>query len=128
MEGPLFSTRAESELYRSFGAGLINMSVLPEAKLAREAELCYAMICMVTDYDCWREGEDDVDIQTVIANLMRNADTARGVLQDLVPALVASDRTCACPNACEFAVITAPDQRDPDAVRKLSAVLPRYFG
>src|SRR6185436_3655715 len=85
MEGPTFSTRAESHLHRSWGAGLINMSALPEAKLAREAEICYALVCMVTDYDCWREGESDVDIQMVIRNLTANADRARALLPGLVP-------------------------------------------
>lgn len=127
MEGPLFSTRAESELYRSFGAGLINMSVLPEAKLAREAELCYALICMVTDYDCWREGEDDVDIQMVIANLMKNAERARGLLPALIRRLGSSARDCACPDACKNAIITAPEHRDPETVKRLRAVMPRYF-
>ena len=128
MEGPTFSTRAESHLYRSWGAGLINMSALPEAKLAREAELCYALVCMVTDYDCWRAGECDVDIQTVIQNLTANAERARGLLRALVPAVLASPRACGCPDACRFAVITAPDRQPPKARARLARVLPRYFG
>jgi 5'-methylthioadenosine phosphorylase len=127
MEGPTFSTRAESHLYRSWGAGLIHMSSLPEAKLAREAELCYAVVCMVTDYDCWREGESDVDIQMVIANLMANAERARGLLPRLLPAALQSERKCGCPDASRFAIITAPE-RQPRATRaRLAAVLPRYF-
>ncbi len=127
MEGPLFSTRAESELYRSYGAGLINMSVLPEAKLAREAELCYALIAMVTDYDCWREGEDDVDIQSVLSNLSKNAEHARELLQDLITRLGGDERACGCGSACQFAIITAEDRRPPATVEKLRAVLPKYF-
>ena len=127
MEGPLFSTRAESELYRSFGAHLINMSALPEAKLAREAELCYALICMVTDYDCWRDGEDDVDIQMVLENLRLNADHARQLLARLVPDVAGGDRSCGCKDACQFAIITPPEHRPAETCAKLAAVLPRYF-
>lgn len=127
MEGPLFSTRAESQLYRSWGAGLINMSVLPEAKLAREAELCYALVCMVTDYDCWREGESDVDIQMVIRNLTANAERARGLLPGLVAKLATATRTCGCGDACRFAVITDPKRQPGPARRRLAQLLPRYF-
>ena len=127
MEGPLFSTRAESELYRALGAGLINMSALPEAKLAREAELCYALVCMVTDYDCWREEHDDVDIQMVLQNLMRNADHARSLLLKMLPRLAASERDCGCGRACENAIITAPEHRSAEASRRLRILLPRYF-
>ncbi|MBL8841869.1 MAG: S-methyl-5'-thioadenosine phosphorylase [Planctomycetes bacterium] len=127
MEGPLFSTRAESHSYRAMGAHLINMSALPEAKLAREAELCYALVCMVTDYDCWREGESDVDIQMVIRNLLANAERARSLLPELLPKVASSARNCSCPDACRFAVITDP-KLQPRATRaRLAAVLPRYF-
>jgi 5'-methylthioadenosine phosphorylase len=128
MEGPLFSTRAESHLHRSWGAGLINMSALPEAKLAREAELCYALVCMVTDYDCWREGEVDVDIQMVIRNLTANADRARGLLPSLVGKLAAATRACGCGEACKFAIITAPKLQPAKTRARLRAVLPKYFG
>jgi 5'-methylthioadenosine phosphorylase len=127
MEGPQFSTRAESHLYRSFGAGLINMSALPEAKLAREAELCYALVCMVTDYDCWREGESDVDIQMVIANLLANADRARSLLPALLPAAARQARSCKCGEASRFAVITAPHLQPAATRRRLSFLLPQYF-
>ena len=119
MEGPLFSTRAESEWYRSMGAGLINMSALPEAKLAREAELCYALVCMVTDYDCWRQEDDDVDIQMVLENLRRNADGARSLLAALVPRLQALPR-CACQDACREAILT-PADRPPTGNRGATA-------
>ena len=127
MEGPLFSTRAESHLYRSCGAGLINMSALPEAKLAREAELCYALVCMVTDYDCWREGESDVDIQMVIRNLTENAERARALLPEIVPKAAAATRWCGCANACQFAIITAREHQPKATRTRLRAVLPRYF-
>ena len=127
MEGPLFSTRAESHLYRSFGAGLINMSALPEAKLAREAELCYALVCMVTDYDCWREGGSDVDIQMVIANLTANAQRARDLLPALLQGVGAQPRDCRCGEASRFAVITAPERQPAAARKRLATLLPRYF-
>jgi 5'-methylthioadenosine phosphorylase len=127
MEGPLFSTRAESRHHRAIGAGLINMSTLPEAKLAREAELCYAVICMVTDYDCWREGESDVDIQMVIQNLTANAERARGLLPAIVPTALAAGRSCGCADACQFAIITAPGLQPRATRARLRAVLPRYF-
>jgi 5'-methylthioadenosine phosphorylase len=127
MEGPTFSTRAESHLHRSWGAGLINMSTLPEAKLAREAELCYAVVCMVTDFDCWREGESDVDIQMVIRNLTANAERARALLPAIVPKLAAATRSCGCADACRFAVITAPELQPARARARLARLLPRYF-
>jgi 5'-methylthioadenosine phosphorylase len=127
MEGPLFSTRAESHHHRAIGAGLINMSTLPEAKLAREAELCYAVVCMVTDYDCWREGESDVDIQMVIRNLTANAERARALLPEIVPKAAAATRWCGCANACQFAIITARELQPKATRKRLSVVLPRYF-
>ncbi|MFH1998213.1 MAG: S-methyl-5'-thioadenosine phosphorylase [Planctomycetota bacterium] len=127
MEGPLFSTRAESHLYRSWGAGLINMSALPESKLAREAEICYGLVCMVTDYDCWKEEESDVDIQMVIANLTKNAENAKRLLQSVVKRIASERETCSCREAAKFAIITAPEARDPKAVKALKVLLPRYF-
>lgn len=126
MEGPAFSTRAESNLYRSWGAGVINMSTLPEAKLAREAEMCYAVICMSTDYDCWHEEEEDVTIDIVIRNMNTNADNARNLIRRLVGRL-GQERTCPCSSASRYAVITAPEKRDPSAVAKLKSILPDYF-
>jgi 5'-methylthioadenosine phosphorylase len=127
MEGPLFSTRAESHLYRSFGAGLINMSSLPEAKLAREAELCYAVVCMVTDYDCWKESEADVDIQMVLENLKRNALNAQRLVVRSAARVARAARTCTCKDACQFAILTAPEHREKEAVARLKTLLPRYF-
>ncbi|MEW6744237.1 MAG: S-methyl-5'-thioadenosine phosphorylase [Planctomycetota bacterium] len=127
IEGPLFSTRAESRLYRSWGAGLINMSALPEAKLAREAELCYALVCMVTDYDCWREGESDVDIQTVLEYLRRNAENARRLVAAVAGPVAASNRTCGCKDAARFAIITEGGARNPETVARLHEILPTRF-
>jgi len=123
MEGPLFSTRAESELYRSWGAHLINMSALPESKLAREAGIEYALICMVTDYDCWHAAHDDVDIQMVIDNLVANAGNAQKLLAAALPAVAAAPRDEAIANASQFAVITAPDKRPPAVVERLRGII-----
>jgi len=130
MEGPQFSTRAESALYRSWGCDVIGMTNMPEAKLAREAEMCYATVAMVTDYDCWHDEHDDVSVETVIRVLQHNAAAAR----ELVRALAAhiGKRTGACSAGChhalDAAIITAPDARDPAMVEKLSAVARRVLG
>ncbi len=123
MEGPLFSTRAESELYRSWGAHLINMSALPESKLAREAGMEYALVCMVTDYDCWHEAHDEVDIRMVIANLTANAGNAKELLRRALPKLAATPPDEAIVKAAEFAVITSPDKRPPAAVARLRGII-----
>jgi 5'-methylthioadenosine phosphorylase len=123
MEGPLFSTRAESELYRSWGAHLINMSAVPESKLAREAGIEYGLVCMVTDYDCWHTDHDDVDIQMVIENLLANAGNARRLLASVVPAMAAAPRDPAIANATQFAVITAPEKRPPAVVERLRGII-----
>jgi 5'-methylthioadenosine phosphorylase len=127
MEGPLFSTRAESNLYRSWGAGLINMTALPEAKLAREAEICYSIVSMATDYDCWKEEESDVDIQMVIENINKNAENARRLLKAAAPKIASGTWDCACPEASKYAIITAPEVRDPEKAKALKVLLPRYF-
>jgi len=126
MEGPAFSTRPESNLYRSWGAGVINMSTLPEAKLAREAEMCYAVICMSTDYDCWHEEEEDVTIDMVIQNMNTNADNAKTLIRRLVKRL-GEERTCPCASASRYAVITGPEKRDPAAAKRLKSIFPDYF-
>jgi 5'-methylthioadenosine phosphorylase len=123
MEGPVFSTRAESELYRSWGADLINMSALPEAKLAREAGLEYALVCMVTDYDCWHAAHAEVDIRMVLENLSANADNARELLRRALPAVAAAPRDEAIAKAAEFAVITAPELRPPATVARLRGII-----
>ncbi len=122
IEGPTFSTRAESLLYRSWGAGVINMSALPEARLAREAELCYCLVCMVTDYDCWRAGTDDVDIGAILENLAKNARTAAQLLRKIVER-AAGERTCACGAAAHKAIITAAAERDRRQEERLRYVL-----
>jgi 5'-methylthioadenosine phosphorylase len=123
MEGPLFSTKAESELYRKWGCHLINMSALPESKLAREAGIEYALVCMVTDYDCWHEGHADVDIQMVIANLNANSANARELIKRCVKDMAAAPRDQAIADASKFAVITAPDKRPPATVAKLKGII-----
>jgi 5'-methylthioadenosine phosphorylase len=126
IEGPTFSTRAESTLFRSWGVGLINMSALPEARLAREAELCYALVCMVTDYDCWRTKSEDVDIGSILDNLRKNADAALRLAGTVVPRL-GGDRPCACATAAAAAIITDPAVRNPAQEERLRTILPDRF-
>jgi 5'-methylthioadenosine phosphorylase len=126
MEGPAFSTRAESELYRSWGAGLINMSALPEAKLAREAEICYAMICMCTDYDCWKEDEEHVSVEMLIDNLNKNADNAKNLLTEII-AHWEEGKPCSCKETVKYAIITAKEKQNPEETAKLKTILPEYF-
>jgi len=130
MEGPQFSTLAESELYRSWGCDVIGMTNMPEAKLAREAEICYATVAMVTDYDCWHPDHDHVTVDAIIAVLVANAAKARSLVEAVVPALGGRNITChaGCHRALENAVITAPEARDPAMVEKLSAVAGRILG
>lgn len=129
MEGPQFSTLAESRLYRQWGADVIGMTGMPEAKLAREAELCYASVAMVTDYDCWHEDHGAVDVAQVIATLTANAGHARALVAAL-PALLGSERDI-CPHGCDraltHAVMTAPGARDPDLLAALSVVAGRVL-
>ena len=129
MEGPQFSTLAESRMYRSWGADIIGMTGMPEAKLAREAELCYASVAMVTDYDCWHPGHDAVDVAQVIRTLTANAGNARALVARL-PALLGADRA-PCPHGCDraldMALMTAPDKRDPDLLARLDAVAGRVL-
>ncbi len=133
MEGPAFSTRAESHMYRSWGADVINMSALPEAKLAREAEIVYQMICMATDYDCWKETEDAVSVQAVIANLSANSNNAQKVLVKVLPVLEeAMDKgTFKALNSMRGSninsIITSNHKRDADTIAKLFYILPKHF-
>jgi 5'-methylthioadenosine phosphorylase len=130
MEGPQFSTRAESELYRQWGCSVIGMTNMPEAKLAREAELCYATVAMVTDFDCWHPGHDHVTVEQVVKVLFSNADKARGLVADVVPALGRPRGRCpaGCDRALDHALITAPEKRDPALLAKLDAVAGRVLG
>jgi 5'-methylthioadenosine phosphorylase len=130
MEGPQFSTMAESKMYReAWGADVIGMTGMPEARLAREAELCYAAVAMITDYDSWHPDHGTVDISDIIATLGANADKGRDLVRRL-PALLGADRA-PCPHGCdralEFAILTAPDKRDPALVARLDAVAGRVL-
>lgn len=130
MEGPQFSTLAESRMYREvWGADVIGMTNMPEAKLAREAELCYASVAMVTDYDSWHPHHGEVDIARIIATLQGNADKGRAMVEGL-PALLGAERLpCShgCDRALDFAILTAPQARDPEVVAKLDAVAGRVL-
>jgi 5'-methylthioadenosine phosphorylase len=129
MEGPQFSSLAESELYQGWGCDVIGMTNMPEAKLAREAELCYASVAMVTDYDCWHPEHDHVQVTDIIRVLTSNAEHARGLVATVVPKL--AERPDACPEGCntalDHALITAPEARDPELLRKLEALLGRVL-
>ena len=126
MEGPQFSTRAESNLYRSWGADVIGMTNLQEAKLAREAEICYATVAMVTDYDCWREGHDDVTVDQVVAVLHQNAENAGKVVRAAVAAMPA-ERTCGCRNALQFAILTDRSGIPQETRERLWLLLGKYL-
>jgi 5'-methylthioadenosine phosphorylase len=129
MEGPQFSTRAESELYRSWGCQVIGMTNMPEAKLAREAELCYATVAMVTDFDCWHPEHEQVSVDVVVKVLFANADRARALVREVVPEIGAPRDPCpaGCDRALEYAIITAPETRNPDLLAKLDAVAGRML-
>jgi 5'-methylthioadenosine phosphorylase len=131
MEGPQFSTRAESEMYRAWGCDVIGMTNMPEAKLAREAELCYATVAMVTDFDCWHPEHDAVTVEQVVKVLFANADKARALVRGVAPMLGAAPRG-PCPHGCdralENAIVTAPEKRDPALLAKLDAVAGRVCG
>jgi 5'-methylthioadenosine phosphorylase len=129
MEGPQFSTKAESELYRSWGCSVIGMTNMPEAKLAREAELCYATVAMVTDFDCWHLDHDHVTVEAIVRILLGNADRARDLVRTIVPTL-GSRRgfcPCGCDRALDHAIITAADRRDPTLAAKLDAIAGRVL-
>jgi 5'-methylthioadenosine phosphorylase len=125
MEGPQFSTRAESRLYRSWGAQVIGMTGMPEAKLAREAELPYACVGMVTDYDAWREDEAGVEVTDVLAVLTANAAMARDLVAALAKALPAVREASPIDSNLDYAIITAPDARDPAMMAKLDVIAGR---
>jgi 5'-methylthioadenosine phosphorylase len=130
MEGPQFSSLAESELYRSWGCDVVGMTNMPEAKLAREAEICYASVAMVTDYDCWHPGHDDVEVADILHVLMSNADRGRTLVGAVASRLRERPQTCpeGCDRALDNALITAPEARDPELARKLDAVAGRVLG
>lgn len=130
MEGPQFSTLAESNLYRAWGCDVIGMTNMPEAKLAREAEICYASVAMVTDFDCWHPDHDHVTVDSIIKVLVSNAEKARALVKALAPQLKARAAACVkgCHTALDNAVITAPDARDPVMLEKLDLIVKRALG
>lgn len=129
MEGPQFSSLAESKLYRSWGCDVIGMTNMPEAKLAREAELCYATVAMVTDFDCWHPDHDSVTVDAVIKVLLENAGKARDTIRKAVPKLHADSKavSCSCRSALAHALVTAPEVRDPEMIKRLDAVAGRVL-
>jgi 5'-methylthioadenosine phosphorylase len=126
MEGPAFSTRAESHLYRSWSADIIGMTALPEAKLAREAEICYAMLACSTDYDCWHDTEEDVSAELIVANLLKNVEVSRKATQLALQRLPA-ERACACPSALKDALITSLDIVPLDTKHRLAPIIGKYL-
>jgi len=126
MEGPAFSTRAESYLYRSWGADVIGMTALPEAKLAREAEICYATLACVTDYDCWCEASEDVTVEMVVEVLHKNVAASQQVLRVVIPALP-RERSCPCASALASANITSQDRIPREVKERLAPILEKYL-
>lgn len=127
MEGPLFSTRAESHLYRSWGGGVIGMTAIPEAKLAREAEMCYATLAFVTDYDCWKEDEEAVSIEMVVQNLKANTQAAQTIIKELARKL-SDQMKCGCGEAAKYAIITDKQFIPPEIKKSLSLFYGKYWG
>ncbi|MCZ6872934.1 MAG: S-methyl-5'-thioadenosine phosphorylase [bacterium] len=126
IEGPQFSTRAESRIYRQWGVDVIGMTNLPEARLAREAELCYATLAIATDYDCWHETQEDVDIHSILAILQRGAKQAQDIIGRVVPHLH-GERCCPCSHALQQAIITSPEVMSDAARQRLQLLISRYI-
>ena len=126
MEGPAFSTKAESNVYRSWGMDVIGMTNLQEAKLAREAEICYATLALVTDYDCWHEGHDAVTVETVIEYLNKNVRNAQIIMREAVKNLSSKARSCGCGYALRNAIFTQPDLWPEETAKKLEAIIGKY--
>lgn len=126
MEGPQFSTRAESNLYRTWGVDVIGMTNLQEAKLAREAEICYATMALVTDYDCWHETADSVSIEQILGYLQANAEMAQRILRASIPRAAARKRDCACATALQYAIVTDPALIPAETKRDLAPIIGRY--
>jgi 5'-methylthioadenosine phosphorylase len=125
MEGPAFSTKAESNLYRSWGMDIIGMTNMPEAKCAREAEICYATLAIVTDYDCWHESEG-VSIDMIIQNLLKNVENAKKILKGIIPK-IPSVRDCVCENALKDAIVTSPEAITEAVKKRLDIIIGRYI-
>ncbi|MBN2091551.1 S-methyl-5'-thioadenosine phosphorylase [candidate division KSB1 bacterium] len=126
IEGPRFSTRAESNVFRSWGMDIIGMTAIPEAILAREAEMCYAMMAHVTDYDCWHETEEVVNVQMLIENLNANAEVSKKALSHLLP-MIKDTRNCSCQEALSTAIITSQDKISSETKKKLQPLIRKYF-
>jgi 5'-methylthioadenosine phosphorylase len=127
MEGPAFSTVAESNVYRSWGMGIIGMTNLQEAKLAREAEICYATLALVTDYDCWHSGHDAVSVETVVEYLNKNVRNAQIIMKEAVKRLTERPRSCKCGSALKSAIFTPPELWPQATTKKLEAIIRRYI-
>ncbi|HEX7154891.1 MAG TPA: S-methyl-5'-thioadenosine phosphorylase [Thermoanaerobaculia bacterium] len=127
MEGPQFSTRAESNLYRTWGVDVIGMTNLQEAKLAREAEICYATMALVTDYDCWHEEHDDVNVETILSYLRANAEMAQTTLRNSIAKAASRTRDCGCVNALQYAIITDPSLIPPKVKEDLAPIISKYI-
>ncbi|MEN6479445.1 MAG: S-methyl-5'-thioadenosine phosphorylase [Anaerolineales bacterium] len=127
MEGPQFSTKAESNMYRQIGGDLIGMTALPEAKLAREAEICYCTVAMVTDYDCWHESEEAVSVDMVVANMQANIAAAKRIIRGAVASIATAERTCSCGSALAGAIMTAPDKIPAERVQALRPLIGKYL-
>ncbi len=126
MEGPAFSTKAESHVYRSWGMDIIGMTNLQEAKLAREAEICYATLALVTDYDCWHEAHDAVSVETVVEYLNKNVRNAQVIMREAVKRLSTAERACSCGSALKSAIFTPPELWPEATTKKLDAIIRKY--
>ena len=126
IEGPQFSTRAESAMHRGWGASVVGMTALPEARLAREAELCYVTLAFVTDYDVWRQDEDDVSVDIVVKNLSRNVQTSQSIIRRMIWS-ISESRDCACGNALETAIITGREAIPPETLERVGLLVDRYL-
>ena len=127
IEGPQFSTRAESRIYRNWGVDVIGMTNLQEAKLCREAEICYATMALVTDYDVWHQTEEDVSVEAVVAILKQNAETAKAIIRATVSSFPTKREGCHCPTALRDAIITAPTAIPPDVRERLRPIIGKYL-
>jgi len=126
IEGPQFSSRAESNIYRKWGVDVIGMTNMPEAKLAREAEICYATLALSSDYDCWHDSHSDVTVEDIVQILAKNSELAKGILREVVD-LIGEDRNCVCSNALQNAIITSKDSITEDAKERLRLILRGYI-
>jgi 5'-methylthioadenosine phosphorylase len=126
IEGPNFSTRAESLIYRSWGVDVIGMTNIPEARLAREAEICYGTVALATDYDCWHDGHEDVSVEAVLAIIRQNVTTARNIIREAVRRLTAA-RACGCGSALQFAIMTNHEQIPAATREKLEPLVGKYL-